>query len=400
MWALAAQDELFGPAMEPKALFILIAGCVLPSLLIALLATPVIRRYAARLGILDLPGERKVHAEPTPRGGGIAIWLGVVGVFAAVSLLVLLREPLPAVATLLPEFAGRHLAGLALQLPKLWILLAAGTVLMLLGLADDRCGLPWQARLAVEVAVAAACVWLVPNLRLTAFLSMPLFTGALSVLWMVALINSFNMLDNMDGLSAGVAAIAASMLAAVMILAPNPENEGPQLFVAGLLLVLVGSLLGFLWHNRPPAKIFMGDSGAYFLGFMIAAATLLASYTGYKSTTRHAILAPLCVMAVPLYDMLTVIWIRLASGKSPFAADKNHFSHRLVELGLTKPQAVLTVYLTTATCGLAALLLHRTDTTGAVLIMLLVASVLALVAILETTARRRLHRNQHSPTDH
>jgi UDP-GlcNAc:undecaprenyl-phosphate GlcNAc-1-phosphate transferase len=140
----------------------------------------------------------------------------------------------------------------------------------------------------------------------------------------------------------------------------------------------------------PPARIFMGDAGAYFVGFMIAIATLLASYTGYHSANRHAILAPLCVMAVPLYDMTTVIFIRLRTGQSPFTADKNHFSHRLVELGLTKPQAVLTVYLTTATCGLGALLLHRVDTVGAVIIMLLIGCVLSLIGILETTARRRL----------
>ena len=157
-----------------------------------------------------------------------------------------------------------------------------------------------------------------------------------------------------------------------------------------LLLVLVGALIGFLWHNRPPAKIFMGDSGAYFIGFMIAAATLLASYTGYNSPQRHAILAPLLVMAVPLYDMATVIAIRLKSRRSPFEADKNHFSHRLVDLGLTKPQAVLTIYLTTATCGLGALLLHRVDATGAVLIVLLIACVLGIIAILESTARRTI----------
>ena len=97
-------------------------------------------------------------------------------------------------------------------------------------------------------------------------------------------------------------------------------------------------------------------------------------------------------MAVPLYDMTTVILIRLRSGKSPFAADKNHFSHRLVDLGMTKPQAVLTIYLTTATCGLGALLLHRVDTVGAVLLVLLVGCVLAIIAILESTARRTIKR--------
>jgi UDP-GlcNAc:undecaprenyl-phosphate GlcNAc-1-phosphate transferase len=134
----------------------------------------------------------------------------------------------------------------------------------------------------------------------------------------------------------------------------------------------------------------MGDAGSYFVGFIIAVATLLATYTGYRSTTRHAILAPLFVMAVPLYDMVTVLWIRVRSGRSPFAADRNHFSHRLVELGLTKGQAVLTIYLLTATCGVGALLLHRVDAVGAGLITLLIACVLSLIAILETTARRKL----------
>jgi len=378
--------------MAPRALFLFIAGSVLPSLIVSLLATWLVRANAARWGLIDLPGERKVHTAPTPRGGGLAIWLGVVATFAAAQLFLLVAARSPAVNELIPEFARGHVAGIWSQSGKLWILLGGGTALALLGLADDRGGLSWQLRLAVEFAVAATCVWLVPNLRLTAFLPYPILTGALSVLWIVALINAFNMLDNMDGLSAGVAAIASSMLAAVLLLAPDPETRGPQLFVAGLLLVVVGALAGFLWHNRPPAKIFMGDSGAYFLGFMIAAATLLASYTGYQGQRSHAILAPVLVMAVPLYDMTTVILIRLMAGKSPFHADKNHFSHRLVDLGLTKPQAVLTVYLTTATCGLAALLLHQVERSGAVLIVLLVGCVLSLIAILESTARRTIKK--------
>jgi UDP-GlcNAc:undecaprenyl-phosphate GlcNAc-1-phosphate transferase len=378
--------------MASQTLLLFVAGSVLPSLVVALMATYLVRRKAGRFGLIDLPSDRKVHVVPTPRGGGVAIWLGVVIVFAVGQLSLWYVTTASPSLSLVPEFAREHLPGIWAQSGKLWILLAAGTALMLLGLADDRGGLSWQFRLLVEFAVAAICVWLVPNLRLTAFIPFPLVTEALSVLWIVALINAFNMLDNMDGLSAGVAAIAAGMLAAVLLLAPDPTTQRPQLFVAGLLLVLLGSLLGFLWHNRPPAKIFMGDSGSYFIGFTIAAATLLASYTGYHSTQRHAILAPLLVMAVPLYDMTTVILIRLRSGNSPFAADKNHFSHRLTDLGLSKPQAVLTIYLTTATCGLAALLLHRVDTVGAVLIMLLIGCVLGLIAILETTARRTIKR--------
>jgi UDP-GlcNAc:undecaprenyl-phosphate GlcNAc-1-phosphate transferase len=116
-------------------------------------------------------------------------------------------------------------------------------------------------------------------------------------------------------------------------------------------------------------------------------ATIMATFSG-GDLPRHSILAPLCVLAVPLYDMSTVIMIRLRNGRSPFEADKNHFSHRLVELGMTKTQAVLAIYLMTATCGLSALLLHQVNTAGAVVIMLIVGCVLTLVGILETTVRR------------
>lgn len=371
---------------------VFLLGSLLPSLILALVATYLMRWLSPRVGLIDQPNQRKVHTSPIPLGGGLGIWLGVIGVFAIGQIALSVISTNAELQKLVPDFAQPHLNGIQSQLPKLWILLAAGTVLMLLGLADDRWGLPWQPRMAVQIGVAAACVYFIPNLRLTAFIDQPWFTGTLSVIWIVALINSFNMLDNMDGLSAGIATIAAGFLATVMLIAPNPEARGPQLFVAGFLLVLVGSLIGFLFHNRPPAKIFMGDAGSYFVGFNIAVATLLASYTGYQSETRHAILAPLCVMAVPLYDLLTVMAIRIKSGRSIFSADKNHFSHRLVELGLTKPQAVLTVYLTTATCCLAALLLHRVDTVGAVILMMIVGCILSLIAILETTARRKINQ--------
>ena len=380
--------------MNLQSLLLFLAGAVLPSFLISLIAVWVLRGLAPALGLIDKPGQRKVHTTPTPLGGGLGIWLGVVGAFAAGQLILSLATSQSQIASLIPDFARPHLGGLAQQSPKLWILLAAGSVLTLLGLLDDRRGLAWQLRLTVQFAVATACVAAVNNLQLTAFIASPWITGGLSVLWIVALVNSFNMLDNMDGLSGGVAAIAAAILAAAMLLATDPENRGPQLFVAGLLLVLVGSILGFLVHNRPPARIFMGDAGSYFIGFCIAVATLLATYTDYQGGRRHAILTPLCVMAVPLYDMITVILIRLKHGQSPFHPDKNHFSHRLVDLGLTKPQAVLTVWLTTATCGLGALLLHRVDAIGAAIIVLLIGSVLLIIAILEATARRTIRQGK------
>jgi len=365
----------------------LLVGAVLPSLVVSCLAAFWIRRRAPAWGLVDQPGQRKVHTTPTPLGGGIAIWLGVVVPLALGQAVVwLLQSKTGFFASLpLPEIVEQNLRGLVQQAPRLWLLVGAGTVLMILGLVDDRRGLSWQVRMAVEVAVATLIVW--RGWHVTLYIDAPWLTGALSVLWIVGLINSFNMLDNMDGLSAGVAAIAAAMLAAVLLLAPDPETHGPQLFVAGFLLVLVGSLLGFLYHNRPPARLFMGDAGSYFIGFCLAVATIMATFTG-GSLPRHSILAPLCVLAVPLYDTITVVAIRLRQGRSPFKADKNHFSHRLTDLGMTKTQAVLTIYLTTATCGLGALLLWQVNVTGAAVIVLLVGCVLALVGVLETTVRR------------
>jgi UDP-GlcNAc:undecaprenyl-phosphate GlcNAc-1-phosphate transferase len=362
----------------------LILGSLVPSMFVCWTAAWGVRRLGPRWGLVDRPGPRKVHDRDMPTAGGLAIWLGVVLPFAVGQ--VLLWGVAAAGDAWLPGFVRPHVGGLLQQSPKLWTLLAGGTVLMFLGLADDRRGLAWQVRLGVQTLVAMALVML--GWRLSLFIDLPILTGALSVVWIVGLVNAFNMLDNMDGLSAGVAAIAGAMLAAVMLLNLDPATNQPQLFVGGFLLVLVGSLLGFLAHNRPPARLFMGDAGSYFIGFMLAMATLTATFAG-GNAPRHAILAPLCVLAVPIYDMLTVLWIRLREHRSPFAGDNSHFSHRLVELGMSKPQAVGTIYLATATCGLGALLLHQVNGLGAAIVLLLVACVLVLVAVLETAGRTR-----------
>ena len=374
----------------------LIAGAMAPGFLVSWLATSIMKKVAPRVGLLDKPNARKVHSVPMPLGGGLGIYGGVIVPFllGSVGLFLILDLDTAQQTRWVPAFAMPHLTGLSTRLGSLWVLLLCGTVLMILGLFDDRFGLDWKLRMAIEFIVAAFCV-VTQGWRLTAFIDVAYFSWissvVLSTLWIVALINSFNMLDNMDGLSSGVAALAAGMLAAVLLSSPDPQNNSPQLFVAGLLLVLTGSLLGFLCHNYPPANIFMGDAGSYFIGFCIAVATLLATYTSYHTDRPHAVLAPLCVMAVPLYDMTTVLYIRFREGRSLFQGDKNHFSHRLVDLGFSKPAAVLTIYLTTATCGLGALLLHRVDRFGAVVILLMIVCVLTLIAIVESTARRKLN---------
>jgi UDP-GlcNAc:undecaprenyl-phosphate GlcNAc-1-phosphate transferase len=366
-------------------MFWLIFGGTIPSLIVSWAAAFAVRRWGPWFGLVDRPGARKIHVKPMPTAGGLAIWLGIV-LPLAIGQVVLWAAVRGTAALPWPDFVAPHLSGLLQQSGKLWLLLGGGTVLMLLGLADDRRGLDWRLRLGVQTLVAVAMVCL--GWRLSLFLDMPWLTGTLSVIWIVGLVNSFNMLDNMDGLSAGVAAIAAAIFAAVMLLTPRPDNNQPQWFVAGLLLVIVGSLLGFLWHNRPPARLFMGDAGSYLIGYLLATATLTGSFAG-GHLPKHAVLAPLCVLAIPLYDTVSVVLIRLRAGRSPVVGDKSHFSHRLVERGLSKPQAVLTIYLATVTCGLAALLLRELDLGGAAVVFLIVICTLMLVAILESANRRQ-----------
>jgi UDP-GlcNAc:undecaprenyl-phosphate GlcNAc-1-phosphate transferase len=357
-----------------------------PSFLFAASAVPVVRAFAARSGFVAKPHAERFHRHATPLGGGLAIWLSVVATFAVLQLAIEALNCGWIPSSLVPEIVTDHVPGLSNTSGRLWTLLASATAIMFVGLADDRGGLDWRVRLIAQSAVAVFIVW--QGWRLTLFIDEPLVTYPLSVLWIVGIVNAFNLLDNMDGLASGVAWIATVLLATVMLMGPNAEPEGPQLFVAGFLAVLAGAIGGFWIYNKPPASIFMGDAGSYFIGFCIATATMMATFAG-NQLPRHAVLAPLCILAVPIYDTMSVIVIRLREGRSPFVGDKRHFSHRLVELGLSPSAAVATIYLLTLSCGLGALLLHQVNMQGAIVILLMIASVMAVIAVLEAAARKR-----------
>jgi len=371
------------------SLGLVLGSVVIFALVVSLWIVSWVKRHALRLGLIDMPNERKVHTSPIPRGGGLGIWLGVLSVFTLGTLALALASYSPTmVPESIPENVRQMVPGLWSKLSSIWLLLAGGSVVAILGLMDDRYGLDWRVRIAVEFAVAAAIVYGL-KLQLTAYIDLPWLTPILSVIWIVMLINSFNMLDNMDALSAGVAAIIAGMLALMLLTTTEPAQREPQLFVGVMALALLGGLLGFLKHNWPPASIFMGDSGSYFVGYWIAVTTLLSTYSGSSGQAPHAVFAPLCLLAIPIYDTLSVIAIRLREGRSPFQADKKHFSHRLVELGMTKRQAVGTIYLATLTCSLGALLLPRTDWIGAGLVLLIVLAMLGLIALLESLTSKK-----------
>ncbi len=372
-------------------------GLFLVSGIISWTTCLLVKKYGSSVGLIDKPGFRKIHEEPVPTGGGLGIWIGVLIPVAAVALTALgyraETESIWGVSTeRFPSFIAAHIGGVASRLTQLWILLGLGSVLVVLGTIDDRNDLPWRLRLGVEFAVAIVAV--ASGWRATFFTDCGVVTWIVSVFWIVGLINSFNMLDNMDGLSGGVATICSLFLAAVAFaFAPNPLSGEPQYFLGAFLLVLAGAILGFLILNRPPAKMFMGDGGAYFIGFLLATTALSITFVG-ENAPKTAIFVPLCILAVPLYDTISVVTIRLRNRVSPFVGDTNHYSHRLVALGLSKTQAVATVYLTTAICATGAFFLYQVNIETAILVFIQTALILILVAILEFAARKKIRETR------
>lgn len=361
-------------------MWLFIAGCLLSAFWVSFIATGLMRFVSPRIGLIDKPAARKVHLVPTPLGGGVGIWLGVVIPLVAVQLLIWAWRKAP--PEWLPLELSQHLAGANLRARELWGIIAAASLLAVTGLIDDFRPLSWRLRMGLQFGVSIAIV--LSGVRATIFVGNPLIGSVISVIWFVVLVNSFNFLDNMDGLSGGIALIVSLMFAVMMLTKPGD----PHWFVAGVFLIVSGSLIGFLCHNWSPARIFMGDAGSYFLGFTIACMTLLGTFYTPADHNRHVILAPLCVLAVPLYDITSVVLIRIMEGRSPFQPDKRHFSHRLVALGLTKVQAVLTVQLTTLTTGLLGLTLYAVSTwNAAVVVVACVGCVLLLIAILESAPR-------------
>lgn len=359
-------------------LFVL--GCLVPAFWVSFLATWIVRGLAPRWGLIDKPAARKFHVTPTPLGGGIGIWCGVVIPLAAAhGGYWLLARTTPA---WLPPGLMEMLDAVAYRAPQLWMVVGCASVLALVGLMDDFRPLGWKPRMALQFLMAAVVV--IYGVRATVFVQNAWIGGVLSVLWFVVLVNSFNFLDNMDGLSSGIALIVSGVFAIMMLTGGNE----PRWLVAGFFLVLAGSLLGFLCHNWSPARIFMGDGGSYFIGFSIASMTVLGTFYTKDAADRHVMMAPFCVLAIPLYDICSVVILRLREGRSPFQPDKRHFSHRLVAMGLRPVHAVLTVHLATLTTCLGGLVLYSVPTWSAAIAPLaMVVCVLLIIAVLESATR-------------
>ena len=373
--------------MDAPTLAILLLVLATAGFAVSLGATRLMISLAPRIGLVDNPGHRKIHHAPKPLGGGAGIFLGV-----AVPMLVgvavgrvgfsppfgLEGSPDGGLKpTLLLDPA--LIRGAFEQIPLLLAFLAAGLGMFLLGLVDDRRALGPFVKLGVQIAITAALVMGFEEVRLLTVLGFwP--SVVVSVLWVAGVTNAFNFLDNMDGLAGGVAAICAAVLLATSVLAG-------QVFVPATLALFAGACVGFLVWNRPPARIFMGDSGSLFVGLVLGVMTVRTTYLQPGESLAggwYGVFAPLVVLAVPLYDMTVVSAIRLSRGKSPFVGDTNHFSHRLVRRGMSKPAAVGCIWLITAATGMAALLLPLVDSPlGAWLIFAQTVLILGVVMLLE-----------------
>lgn len=357
-------------------------GAWLASFLLCFGMTDAVTRVARRRGFLDQPGGHKAHDRPVALGGGISIYLCISLPLLSACLVAYLTN-LESPPRWIPERLVRHLPGMAQKLGELCGILGCATLLFFVGLIDDRRPLGPAPKFLFQFAVAAFTAIAI-EVRAAEALP-PILSILATVLWIVLVTNAFNFLDNMDGLSAGVAALAALVLAAT-------SWRAGQLFVPFMALIVSGTLAGFLVHNFSPARIFMGDAGSLVVGYLLGVLTILTTFYDPEQNTRPlGVIAPLVILAVPLYDVLSVVVHRIRAGDSPLKGDRRHFSHRLQRLGMSTPGAVLTIYLATAATALPAMILPRASWDTGILLLLQCVCVVFMIAVLEHTGQR--HRD-------
>jgi UDP-GlcNAc:undecaprenyl-phosphate GlcNAc-1-phosphate transferase len=354
---------------------------------VTFLLTPVVRAAARRWGAVARPRDRDVHAIPTPRLGGVAMYGGM-----AVALLV---------AQLMPTLQRTYQAG-----SETIAVLVAGGIICLLGVLDDRWELDSLTKLAGQVFAAGVMVLLGVQLLI---LYVP-FGGVgtlsfgrndsvgLTVLLCLLAINAVNFIDGLDGLAAGVSAISALAFFAFSYHLGR-EGYGDVAFAPALLsAVLAGACLGFLPHNFSPARVFMGDSGSMLIGLTLAAAAMTASTRADPQSLGSAVntlplylpLLPLLVLAVPLVDLLLAVLRRVRAGRSPFTPDKMHLHHRLLELGHSQRRAVLLIYFWSALLAFGGVAMSIVD--DPLTVLSVVAALTAVALVLSSVPRLRASR--------
>lgn len=348
------------------------------SALLSLIVTPAVIRLARRIDALDQPGARAVHTRPVPRIGGVAIFFS-----AACPMIVLL---------FLHGRVGAAFGGMESSLAAA---LVTAVFVFLLGLVDDLRGLPARVKLLAEILAAAALC--AAGVRITALDLTETFTWhlgwlsyPLTILWIAGVTNAVNLSDGLDGLAAGVSAIACGAVAVF-------AGYSGDFLLAVLMLALLGSLSGFLFYNFNPAKVFMGDCGSLFLGFTIASAGVICAA---KSSALAGLTLPAVALGIPICDTFFAILRRSLEGRSIFSPDREHFHHRLIALGLTQRHAVIAIYgATGVSAGLGLFMMVRQDAGSLILfggLLFLVLLLFHAVGAVPRTGGWRRSRERHA----
>ncbi len=336
--AIAARALEVNP--PPSDNLVLVVVALLVALICSLLLTPVTMRLAHAAGVLDHPHARRVHTHATPRWGGLAMYASFI-----ITVFIL--------AVFQPTLLNPRVAGI----------LIGGGLITALGALDDKFDVPAKVKLLGQIVAAAILTLPIFGVRMQVAFDVNLANGlahiplwvewtgyALTVLWVVAITNTINLIDGLDGLAAGVSGLAALTFVTIGVALKGTYGE------AMLAAAVVGICLGFLRYNFYPARVFMGDAGSHFLGFTIAALSVLQNW---KIAAGITLAVPILILAVPIFDTTFAIVRRLRRGQPIFSPDKGHLHHRLLNMGLNQRTVVLCIYLLTAVgCFLALLLAH------------------------------------------
>lgn len=344
----------------------IVVAALLVALIVTMVSMPLVRRLAVRLGAIDMPGvkgtdsERHLHSQPTPRMGGLAIFLGFL---AAMALFVQLT-------------------------PALAAMLVGGIIIVIVGMLDDVFRLPALVKLVFQILAAviaasggnvirylSAPEWLAKG----GHLNLGILSVPVTVIWIVLITNAVNLIDGLDGLAAGVSAISSVCLVVVAL-------GYSDMTVAVLCGALAGGCIGFLPYNISPARIFMGDTGSTFIGYILAVASIQGLFKIYAIIS---FLVPFLLLGLPIFDVCFAVVSRISHGDSPLKADREHVHYRLLDMGLSKQQTVAVLYIISGILGLLSVLLSTTNL-GRMM------PLLAAVVVVGTAAYRlyRHHRAQ------
>jgi len=328
------------PTISELAINIILT--IVVAFIISFAATPIVKAFAQKVGAMDVPGEaRRVHDHPIPRMGGLAIFLGFL------------------LSVLLFADIDKQIQGILLGC----------VIIVAVGAVDDIVSLNAWVKLTFQII--AACVAVFSGVRIEVLVNPVLWSSAdylilggfsipLTILWIVGITNSVNLIDGLDGLAVGVSTISSLTMLVIALIVSDGS-------VALILAALVGACIGFMPYNLNPAKIFMGDTGSLLLGYVLATMSVLGLFKFY-AVVSFAV--PLLAIAVPLFDTVFAFFRRLLKGQSPMHPDRGHFHHRLIDMGLSQKQAVAVLYSISAILGLAAVVITTSGEIKALILIL------------------------------